>query len=307
MKHSGAETATDCSLQVQTVVYGLEPEAIFRTVGGLARSFELAKDSGVLNRMNIRIGDTSSARCLNDEHLLALQKIYSFHTEIDYCFFGENLGSARGHNTLAIGASAEYLMILNPDVVIGPRTLERMLEPFSSDGVGMTEARQLPIEHPKDYDPTTGETGWATTACAITPRSLFENIGGFDADSFFLYCDDVDYSWMVREAGKKVIFVPHATVFHDKRLSPEGRWIPSSAEVYYSAQAALIMMHKWSFHEPLAKMLEVFQNGSKEQRAAVENFVKRRESGALREPRDPEHKVGYLDEQYFYTKHRYLL
>jgi GT2 family glycosyltransferase len=238
---------------------------------------------------------------------LALKNTYSFHAEIDYLYFGENLGSARGHNTLAQGASADFLMILNPDVVIGPRTLERMLEPFSSDGVGMTEARQLPIEHPKDYDPVTGETGWATTACAITRRSLFESIGGFDAESFFLYCDDVDYSWMVREAGKRVIYLPQATVFHDKRLSPQGRWIPSSAEVYFSAQASLMMMHKWSFSESLEKVLEIFQNGSKEQKAAVEHFLKRREAGTLCKPRDPDHKVGYLDKQHFYTKHRYPL
>lgn len=307
MEEMDGKLMTGCSLQVQTIVYGLEADAILRTIVSLMRSFELAKAGGVLHRIKVRIGDTSGVRCLNDEQVSDLKNKFQYYGQIDYNFFNENVGSARGHNLLADGASEDYLMILNPDVVIAPRTLERMLEPFSSDLVGMTEARQLPIEHPKDYNSTTGETGWATTACAITPRDLFESIGGFDADSFFLYCDDVDYSWMVREAGKKVIYLPQATAFHDKRLSSEGGWLPSSAEVYYSAEAALMIMHKWSFHESLEKICDVFQNGSKDEKAALANFMVRKEAGTLPLPRDPKHKVGYLDRHHHYTKHRYML
>ena len=32
----------------------------------------------------------------------------------------------------------------------------------------------------------------------MIPLPLFRELGGFDADNFFLYCDDVDFSWLVR-------------------------------------------------------------------------------------------------------------
>lgn len=297
----------DATLQVQTVVYCLEEENIVRTIEALFRSYELATSSGVLSGLKIRIGDTSPDQSIGWGTLEMLSRRYAGGMEIEYEFFNGNIGSAAGHNRLAEGASADYLMILNPDVVVSPRVLERMIEPFSTPSTGMTEARQLPIEHPKDYNPTTGETGWATTACAITPRVLFEEIGGFDSESFFLYCDDVDYSWMVREKGKKVIFLPQATVFHDKRLGEGGKWMPSGAEVFYSAQAALFMAHKWSNPTLLEKILANFENGAPPEQDARNNYLERKEAGTLPEPRDPRNKIGEFTKNYLYTKHRYPL
>ncbi len=147
-----------------------------------------------------------------------------FMNEFDfsYQFFGENLGSAKGHNELAKDASADFLLILNPDIVVSPRFLQHLVSSFKDESTGIAEGKQIPIEHPKDYDIRTGETSWASTACAMTPTHLFHKLGGFDSETFFLYCDDVDYSWRVREAGFKVIFVPAAVVFHDKRIGAEG-------------------------------------------------------------------------------------
>lgn len=51
---------------------------------------------------------------------------------------------------------------------------------------------------------------------------------------------------MVRLAGYKVIYVPSAVAFHDKRVSANAEWQPTNAERYYSAEAALFMAYKWS-------------------------------------------------------------
>ncbi len=297
----------DVSLQVQTIVYCLDAKNVFRTVECLARSFELAKENNVLSDLKIRIGDTSPDPCLTGDVLRSLVDTYAGGIEIDYYHFGHNLGSAGGHNALSMEAIADYLMILNPDVVVSPRLLEKMIEPFAQPSTGMTEARQIPIEHPKDYNPTTGETGWATTACAITPRALFEEIGRFDAESFFLYCDDVDYSWRVREAGKKVIYLPQATAFHDKQLGENAEWQPSGAEVFYSAQAALLMAHKWSRVDMLGKILRNFEKGSEQEKAARRNFLERKKAGTLPAPRDAGNEIGEFTSNYFYTNHRYDL
>ena len=135
---------------------------------------------------------------------------------------------------------ADIFLIQNPDVIVAPRLIEIMVTEFNRPGVGMVEAKQLPIEHPKDYDPQTGETGWATTACTMIPAPLFRELNGFDAESFFLYCDDVDFSWRVRLSGLKVIFQPAAVAFHDKRLTREGRWVATASERYYCLEAVAL-------------------------------------------------------------------
>jgi GT2 family glycosyltransferase len=203
--------------------------------------------------------------------------------------------------------AAEYLIFSNPDVVPDARAIWRMAAAFADTNVGMVEAKQLPIEHPKDYDPGTGHTSWATTAFAMTPRDLFTELAGFDAKTFFMYCDDLDYSWRVREAGRSVIFQPAAVVFHDKELSVEGKWMPTEAERTYSAQAALFLAHMWSREDVVRRYVDAFRESARpEHRAALREFERRKRAGTLVPQRDPEHVIGTFTPRAF-TKHRYWL
>jgi GT2 family glycosyltransferase len=294
-------------VQVQSVLYNNELDAIERSVTSLARSVELAHDAGLLARAHLAYGDCSPLRCISDQVLGRLQARHAGELTLTYEFFGGNIGSAAGHNRLATAVDADFLLVQNPDVVASPRLLQNMLEVFTQPGVGQTEAKQLPIEHPKDYHAPSGETSWASTACAMIPVPLLRQLGGFDADCFFLYCDDVDFSWRVRLAGYKVIFQPTALVFHDKRLSPEGRWQPSAAERYYSAEAALLLAHKWSRPALVAKILADFdKSGDDDMLRAAAMFRERREQNRLPQPIDRDHKVGQFI-GIFYAKHRFPL
>ncbi len=127
----------------------------------------------------------------------------------------------------------------------------------------------------------------------MIPGAIFEEIGCFDSDTFFLYCDDVDFSWRVRLAGHRVIYQPTATVFHDKRLSDEAGWLPSGAEKYYSAEAALLLPYKWSRPDITQRILKEFQASNLDylQKAAKE-FLAREAALTLPGQIDPEHRVG---------------
>jgi GT2 family glycosyltransferase len=61
------------------------------------------------------------------------------------------------------------------------------------------------------------EVGAVSGAAFLMRRELFEHLGGFDA-SFFLYMEDVDLSLRARLAGKRILYVPEAVVYHDYQL-----------------------------------------------------------------------------------------
>jgi hypothetical protein len=139
----------------------------------------------------------------------------------------------------------------------------------------------------------------------MTKRWIFEKVGGFDEQTFFMYCDDVDYSWLVREEGFRVVFQPAAIVFHDKQLSTGGSWMPTQAEVFFQAQAALLLAHKWSADDVLQRILSAYEGSpvEAESQAAAE-FRSREAAGTLvaQHPREVASFVGS-----FYEKHRYPL
>jgi GT2 family glycosyltransferase len=292
---------------MQSVLYYNDFAAIERSVGSLARAAEIAIASGTCRGLTVSYGDGSPSPCLTERQLGDLRNRFGHALHIEYVFFGENLGTARGHNRIASSNTADIFLIQNPDVVVSPRTLETMLLEFNVAGVGMVEAKQLPFEHPKEYDTQTGETSWASTASAMIVAPLFRAVGGFDADAFFLYCDDVDFSWQVRRAGFKVVFQPSAVVFHDKRLSKGGIWEASAAEQYYSAEAALLLAYKWSRTDLTERYLRDFKNSNNNYMLrAAEEFERRRIEGRLPTQLDADHKIGqFIDGMY--ARHRYAL
>lgn len=296
------------SLQIQTVLYKTPRVSVDRFLASVARAAAVSKASGAVSDVSLAVGDCSPLRTLSDEAAANLEKDMSKAgiDQLEYEFFDSNLGSAAGHNRLFPKFESDLVLILNPDTVASPYLVDELLLRVMEPDIGLVEGRQLPIEHPKYYDPASGETSWATTACAIIPRRVVREVGEFDSEFFFLYCDDVDYSWRIRLAGYKVIFHPPARVFHDKRLDSDGRMVVGPAEEYYAAEAALFLTHKWSrpdLTEKFARQLE--EGGSDLHRKAVAEYRARKKAGKLPLQLDPDHRVGQFDDAGNWAKHRW--
>jgi len=260
----------------------------------LARAAELSMaETGSLRAVTLAIGDSSPLQCLEDEDVAELRSICEPFVFLTYTWFAANLGSARGHNTLGLETPADFIFLTNPDIVVSPRTLDFLLEPFGKTAVGMTEAKQLPLEHPKDFAPGSGETSWASGAGSMIPTAVFKALGGYDTDSFFLYCDDVDLSWRVRQLGLRIVHQPAAAIFHDKLVDLDLAIVPSDAERYYSAEAALILAHKWSRPDLVTAFLSDFdRHGQDVHREAAQEYRDRLKNGRLPKPIDPDHEIG---------------
>ncbi len=161
-----------------------------------------------------------------------------------------NLGFGRAMNCLMAEAFADsstaWFLCVNPDGTLHHALLATMLECARQYPGNLIEARQFPEEHPKPYDLETGKTLWASGACLLIPRPIYETIGGFDPN-IFMYMEDVDYSWRARAAGFEVRVAPRALFAHsvlDRKSDP-------LSEKYDLSSARYLASKRHKFHEQI--------------------------------------------------------
>ncbi|HLQ76925.1 MAG TPA: glycosyltransferase family 2 protein, partial [Terriglobia bacterium] len=155
-----------------------------------------------------------------------------------------NNGFAGGMNRLAGQSQAEFIFILNPDTELDAGCLEKLLARADADNrVAICEARQYPREHPKAFDPETGETSWCSGAAALIRREAFDEAGGFDERLYFMYCEDVDLSWKLWLRGWKCVYVRDAAVRHFTQDLQPGK--SRTMENYFSFRNSLFLFYRF--------------------------------------------------------------
>ncbi|MEW6133727.1 MAG: glycosyltransferase family 2 protein [Pseudomonadota bacterium] len=145
-------------------------------------------------------------------------------------------------------AHGELVCLLNNDTeVISPDWLEEMVGQLLQDKVGVVGAKLYypdgRVQHAGDAvgpggcanhlhsfiareDPgycnraaVVQELSAVTAACLLTKKDLYERLGGLDEKHLPVAFNDVDYCLRVREAGYKVIWTPHAELYHHESVS----------------------------------------------------------------------------------------
>jgi GT2 family glycosyltransferase len=145
-------------------------------------------------------------------------------------------------------ARGEVVVLLNNDTaVITPDWLEEMLGHLHQEGVGAVGAKLLfpygRVQHAGDAvgpggcadhmhsdigrdDPgycyravVAQEVSAVTGACLMTWKSLYQRLGGLDEKRLPIAFNDVDYCLRIGQAGLRVIFTPHAQLYHRESAS----------------------------------------------------------------------------------------
>jgi glycosyltransferase involved in cell wall biosynthesis len=126
-----------------------------------------------------------------------------------------NHGYGAGHNAALRLGNAPFCLVTNIDLTFETDTLARLVAVAENDDdkVAAWEARQKPYEHPKYYDPVTGITNWNSHACVLLRRSALQQVGFYD-DTLFMYGEDVELSYRLRQAGFLLRYCPQAVVWH---------------------------------------------------------------------------------------------
>lgn len=159
-------------------------------------------------------------------------------------------GAAINGAVRSLDSSIEWILVTNPDVVLGPGSLDILLataltDPaigsvgprvLGSEGELYPSARAVPslrtgvghalfvnlwTENPwtrayrRDAESTAvrRDAGWLSGACVLVRRSAFDELGGFD-DGYFMYFEDVDLGYRLGKAGYRNVYEPSATVTH---------------------------------------------------------------------------------------------
>jgi GT2 family glycosyltransferase len=161
-----------------------------------------------------------------------------------------NRGYTGGNNDGIAAATGRYVMILNPDTrvlddalaamvayadahldvgVVGPQLLnpdgsvQSSRRRFPTLMTGLFESTWLQPLAPRDVlrryyvldrpDDTIQEVDWLFGACFLVRRKVIQQVGTLDED-FFMYSEEMDWCYRMRQAGWKVVYLPEAQVIH---------------------------------------------------------------------------------------------
>ncbi len=193
----------------------------------------------------------------------------------------KNVGFARANNQALRIASGRFLLLLNPDTVLRRDTLKTMLSffknhpeagisgckvlnpdgtlqlacrrGFPTPGVAFFKMVGLSNIFPKSktfgaynltyLDPDAlAEVDAVSGSFMMIRRKALEQAGLMDED-FFMYGEDLDICYRVKQAGWKVYYVPHTDIIHFKGESTKS--LPSIRNIrnFYHAMIVFVDKH----------------------------------------------------------------
>ena len=195
----------------------------------------------------------------------------------------DNLGYAGGNNVgikYAVRRNADAVLILNNDTIVDSKlalnlitALEQgdLISPkiFFAKGFEFHKSMYSPKDLGKVIWAAGGEIDWsnvlgkhlgvdevdrgqfkvrkqitfATGACMLVKREIFEKVGLFD-ERYFLYLEDMDFCVRAKNAGFRIIFEPNAVIWHKNASSSGGAGSP--LQDYFITRNRLLFAFKFA-------------------------------------------------------------
>jgi GT2 family glycosyltransferase len=184
----------------------------------------------------------------------------------DYIASPSNLGFAGGNNigikkTLSVGA--DYILIVNPDVILPRDFFIPLLKHFDNKKVGIVAPSIIHKQKGMSYYGLEGKVDWSiakpehrnirkllsimpinsefvTFACVLISIETFRKVGLLD-DRYFMYFEDVDYCLSARKKGVDIILDPTVLIEHNTSSS----FSKPTGKLLISYKSHLRFINKW--------------------------------------------------------------
>lgn len=157
-----------------------------------------------------------------------------------------NVGFGRANNDNLKCCKSKYVLVTNIDLEFEKGSIKEIITiaENDSDNVCAWELRQKPYEHPKYYNPITLITPWASSACVLFRKDALKIVGGYDP-KIFMYGEDVDISYRLRDCGYIIKYCPSASVWHysyaeENEVKPNQFLGSTSARLYLACRFASV-------------------------------------------------------------------
>lgn len=179
-----------------------------------------------------------------------------------------NVGFARANNQAMLSGLGEYFLLLNSDACLLPGALEKLYElgkthpnagivgamlvnPDSSfqasfsrfptlwrevlilSGLGRVLYGRWFPSHGPEAEKGSQPADYVEGACMLVRRSAYQQAGGLD-ESFFMYAEEVDWCYRMKQRGWQVWYQPQARVLHYGGASSAGRRTQREGDLYWS-------------------------------------------------------------------------
>ena len=199
---------------------------------------------------------------------------------VNFIWNSVNVGFAKANNQALANAKGEYVLFLNPDTIVPEDCFENCIRFFQSKqqagalGVRMIDGSGKFLKESKRAFPSPLTSLYKLTGLTkLFPRSrvfgkyhlghlsekenhevdvlagafmmlskpVLEKVQGFD-DTFFMYGEDIDFSWRIQEAGFKNYYFPQTTIIHFKGESAQ-KDVPAYIHRFYEAMQLFVKKH----------------------------------------------------------------
>jgi GT2 family glycosyltransferase len=205
-------------------------------------------------------------------------------TDVDVVRNPTNLGFTGGVNAgfrRARLLGVDYYLALNNDTVVAPDLLDLLIEVAESDpNIGGLNPMMLYMQPADRIWHARGHYNWWTglsrsdagrpaafatkvedvdflTGCALMVRApAAERVGLLD-DRFFIYCEDLDYSRRLLDAGYRLVFVPQARLWHQEHGDINEN-ASAGFRVQYTTRNRLLLMSRHASRRQWLTFLPVF-------------------------------------------------
>ncbi len=163
----------------------------------------------------------------------------------------DNPGFAGGMNIgikKALKQKADYVLLLNNDVIVSPNFLKELVKAGEKDKkigilgpiggkINWLYTKGIHIQSPKSKVQSPKLVDYITGACMLVKREVVEKIGLMH-EKYFLYYEDVEWCLRARKIGFKCVMVPESKIYHKVSQSTSEE---SFSYIYYHFRNGLLL------------------------------------------------------------------